>query len=234
MSSIGSIQARGIEDVVRMFSLREVEAWSIWQGKQFLHKGMGEDDLRAFLEMLTKSASNPVYTLKIYEGIEDPAKIKNTTDCDGSFNFKILHQEDWQQSARSVGIITNAEVISKINALEEKILAKNDEDAEPESKGILGFVENMLDNPQIGPMIVGKILDVVFPNKNGPGTIPQQMPMLQPGTLGNVDADARINDAVQRLKKCDPQISEHLQKLAKIAEEQPAMFNFLIQSLDGM
>ena len=99
----------------------------------------------------------------------------------------------------------------------------DDDQAEDEGFSLSGIANKFLDNPEVQASIVGLLGSIFTPRMNQP----------QQRIAGTPGAD-QLQDAVNRLAQADPKITEHLQKLAAIAETQPAMFRTLIQMLEGM
>src|ERR1700685_3171508 len=81
------VQFFGAKDVLKAFAARGLQTWGLFQSKQFINAGEGEDSLTAFLDMLG-GGSDTIYTLKVYR-TADPDDITDKTECSGSFNFKL-------------------------------------------------------------------------------------------------------------------------------------------------
>jgi hypothetical protein len=233
-----SIQFRGIESVITAYENREVGPWGLFNGKQFLFKYEGSDvsegsnTLRTLLEEISKT-SNAVYTLKVYEEIVG-GRIKENTPSDGSFNFKLDAPEQLERAQQYIGYSqTNKELLQRIEELEER-LAERDE---PETENKLGVIGEIIGHPTIQPL-VQTLLQSIFAPKQ-PAQVPQQqqpvnnVPM-QRVSLNGINDDARLTQAVQALSECDPQLTEHLEKLARLAQDSPDSFKFLIATLDNM
>lgn len=239
-----AIQFRGMDDVLDAFAHRNVEAWSLFQGKQFLFRGMGSGELIPILERIARG-SNVIYTLKVYEDLTDASSIKSNTPDDGSFNFK-LHADD-DGAGRGV----NAYFDQRFKLIEEKIAGIGAVDDEPET-----FVD------AIGRAVVDKVgtpggLEELVSFIKGIFSPAQPVPAVEygnagfhnaprPQTVGNVHTNtnnmsqtleeqgARITAAVEILHANDPKIAEHLEKLAKMSQKDKGQFQFLISMLDKM
>src|SRR5574343_316699 len=86
---MASIQFNNLESVLNAYTNRGVDAWAIFQGSQFMFKGIGLSDLEQILNSLSNGGTNAVYKLKVFEEITDEKNIKNNTPDDGSFNFRL-------------------------------------------------------------------------------------------------------------------------------------------------
>lgn len=226
----GSVQFKGVENVVQMFEYKQVEAWSIWQGpKAMIHKGVGVDELRAFLDLLKSGESNATYTLCVYEDFDDATKIKTNTPADGSFNFKL--SEDY--SGANTGSYNFLQ--SKIAALEQRLEKKN---AEPESK--LGVIGEIMDHPlteMILPQIIGPIMNALFKgNSNNFTPAPVYSPAQQLGVMNGINEpnEAALQQALDTLKTADPKFTQHMQQLADMATNNKMQFSMMLQMLDNM
>lgn len=155
MGMSSSVQFYGIKPVLQAYQNRDVEAWSLWQGKQYLFRGIGYDALSAYLNMLDEAGSGAVYTLKVYDDIEDEKKIKETTPADGSFNFRFTDQSEYVEGKQGRQRVGRAEtgndslILGKLEAMEERLRAM--EHPEPESK--LGVIGEILEHPALAPML---------------------------------------------------------------------------------
>jgi hypothetical protein len=248
MSGVSSsVQFRGKEQVITAFENKRVDAWSIWQGKQFMHKGMGQNELEDFINLLDRSNTTAIYTLKVFEDIDDVKKIKANTDHDGSFNFRLYERDaDGYMPFQSR---QNVELEKKIDLLEERIeqLLEEKETEEENPKDILGTITGLLSDPdKLGKLIdLGKSLlgQPVQPAYVGNVSRAHEMTSLSPSsnagpvnvTNVNVSEEQRIHRlgiAIDTLEKNDPLILEHLEKLASMASNKPDQFKMLVGMLD--
>lgn len=241
---MASVQFYGIPDVMQAAENKGCVAWAIFINRALFHKYQGEnmDDslsmLRETLVMLSGSESVGIYMIKFFEN-EPGQKLKITEKsvCDGgSFYFKLMDQEERQSrfigAARESSFKPLIDQMQKdMQEMKQLILQKHiedDEDDEPETIG--SVMIDALKNPDkmfnlinMGRMILG------LPVQNAPaviGGIPAAAEMNKEDQL------QRLGNAIDILEKNDPKIVEHLEKLAKIATDQPATFNMLISMLE--
>jgi hypothetical protein len=215
------VQFKGMDHVISAFKYRAVEAWSLWQGKQFIHKGIGTDELHTFLSMLQQGGSNAIYTLKVYEEITDASDIKDNTSCDGSFNFNLWSPEMLPATGY------NNQIVSRLTAIEERLTEEEDKP----KKNKLGIIGDILDHPmmeQIAPIVIPQILDWIMGKKAQP-----YKPQPQAAIAG-INNEEDLQKAIQILLQHDNQLTKHLLKLSEIAINNPQSFKFLIQTLDSM
>lgn len=225
-----SVQFSGVINVLDAFDNRGLDYWSIFQGKQFLFKGVGQSDLETVLNALKAGGSTSVYTLKVYEGINDLSDIKNKTEDSGSFNFRLSMDELYPDRSMGGGMFGLLD--TRMKSLEEKIdlLKVNDEvesiDEQPEKTAI----GEIMGNPAVAaliPLLIERIIDYLVPKKkieNAP-TLTQINPPLR--AVSGIPV-------VDQLKEYDPSIEIHLQKLLQIAKSNRPFFDALINSLNSI
>lgn len=229
---MAAVQFSGIDNVIKAFASREVKAWSVWNGKQFLFScvAANEIDAAADLETLLRSleqSASAVYTLKVYEDIARKGKvfekITEKTPCHGSFNFKLVQYDginsmpDWMREIKEENKILKAQNETLINELA-------DQDDEP--KDFLGRIGAMLEqDPGKLPLIIASVQSVINMFTK------QTTPTGQPVAIGNIPGPDELTAVIERLKIKDPKLTEHLTKLANMPD---AEFKYLLTILDGM
>lgn len=235
----GSVQFMGKEQVFDAFDNRGVDAWAIFQGKQFIHKGIGGEDLSSFLDMLKAGGSNATYTLKIFEDITQLSQIKEKTECDGSYNFKINGPNEGGAINGSY-TRANDEILKRLDAIEQRQLSiLEEEEEEPETIG--SVIIDVIKNPNKA-MQWFEIVKGIFTNNNqqptqGPAIVRQIPPAASMGNPdpGNSDENlTRLEKALDTLGANDPKIIEHLEKLADISAKKPGVFKTLLSMLETM
>jgi hypothetical protein len=265
-----SIQFRGSKAVIKAFeNYQDAQAWAIFQAKNLLFKGSGSDELESVLKMLEPYGSEAIYQLKVYEEIDEPKRIKEKTECDGSFAFKLGSEELFGGGS------------AYVRGLEERIKKMEGEKDEEEEKTIGGKIGNallgLLEQPTELVQLIGAIkqmfapappqavaaigrvqTDFAPPVYSQPvPAVPVMQPQQQPQQTtmakaknteeqkplpadevkGSVLTDEekvnRLAAAVDTLEKADPDILQHLEKLASISAESPQVFKMLLTTLDN-
>jgi hypothetical protein len=255
-----SLQFYGRDMVVAMFQQRKAEAWSLWHRKQFLFKGIGWEELDGLLENLESGQGNATYTLKVYDSVKDVAAIKERTESDGSFNFKLFPPEE--REASRMGYRSNLE--KEVLQLREEltlIRAQQEEEDEEEEEnglagmGVIGNIIGLLQDPDkleklinIGkalltpqqPQFVGNVTR--FTGTNAFTDNSEQMrDTMQPNigaapqqpTQYSQEDLTRLSKALDILGTYDAKAIEHLEKLASIAQKTPDQFLTLTTLLDA-
>lgn len=245
MGVSSSIQFRGMDQVMAAFINRDAECWSMWAGKQFLFKGFGEDTLQTILTALCEnSGSNAIYTIRVYEDITDPKKIKSNTPDDGSFNFRLNEENMVNGSGLTVGQTYGlaGQLLELKNQIQEmKALPPAAVEPEEEEKTIGSVIMDVISNPSKAQQWAEIIRGLFAPaTANFPAaTVIRQTPAVMGNTTPvnaapqNLDEKLeRISAALDILGRNDPKICEHLEKLAEISTKKPVQFSSLLATLE--
>lgn len=224
-----AVQFRNRDQVEKAFSNLKIECWSIWNDKQLLTKGCGEDMLCEFLDLLENGSSQAIYTIRFYEDISDAKLIKEKTPADGSFNFilkELVNGSDYFREDNKKN-----RLFERLGAIEEKLFAED----EPEKETIGSVFMGLLKEPaQLAQMIdIGRSLMGMKPIYDQPAY--QQLPA---NTIGGIPATSeekihRVQMALETLERNDVDLLIHLEKLAKISETSKGMFKMLLTTLDN-
>lgn len=239
----GSVQFVGKDQVMAAFESREVEAWGIFQHKQFIHKGYSSEDLSAFLDMLLEGGTNATYTMKVYEGMKDASGIKEKTECDGSYNFKINVPGEGIAGAGYMNNQGNAQILKRLTEIEEKLQGDDQPEIdEPETIG--SVIIDVIKDPNKALQWANIIKDIFNPPAPGTAAPVQRhiAEIIQPAAMGNTNTAAtnltedekenRIIAVMGILEAQDPYLLFHLEKLASIAQKKPAAFKNLLSMLE--
>jgi hypothetical protein len=248
-----SIHFFGIDNVIVAAKNRSCPNWGIFQKGQFLFKYEGnnmEESIQLLgniLETIQESAA--AYTIKFYEQDGKAVKIKENTACDGSFNFRLIEEEERQERRASYSMASKQvlETLTKINERLERLEdqdMEDEEEEEPENlqSALIGLIsqphkitelisgiKSLLGSDQPAVHQIGNI-NRVGQNADrgedpGPGAGDQ---------LSQIEKANRIANVLDALEKSDPQILEHLEKLSAIATNSPLQFKSLISMLNLM
>jgi hypothetical protein len=239
-------QFRGINSVLMAYENQKIAPFAVLWGKQFLFSYSGnelEEGKQLLQQWLTAvSADNPdataTYTLRLYDGLADKEKIKAGTDYDASFNFKLADYDQYN----NMGIPRRGETAAKVYELEQTVLQlkqrleeeENEEEEKPGALGSIGaMLQGLLEHPEIKQAIAGKLVrlfDNLFtmqPQQLGQIAGPAPAAMSEPAT----DEITRLNAALAKLYNADPDLINHLEVLATMAEKETAKFQMLISML---
>jgi len=254
---MASVQFYGVEKAIKAYEDCKIPAWGLFSGRQLLCKYQGNSMaegaqlLEDFVDKIEES--NATYTLKVFEQEGNkPVKIKERTECDSSFNFKIDEQDvylDRQEKRGYGGRVFQNELSQTLAGINER-LAKIEEPEEIEEEeetfqesigkaiqqSIIGAIQNPEQPNLLMDMLKG-VLGVEVP-KPAIGHVKQAGQIAGLGTsTGNTPTTAednlqRLGNAIDILELHDPKLVEHLEKLAKMATENPKKFTGLITMLD--
>jgi len=247
------IQLRGMQQVMDAYDNLEVKIWAIYSYKNLLIKGEGAAELKSFLDLICRNATEAPYTLKVYEDLTDPKQVKEKTEASGSLNFK-LGADDFEAIGSPVytGRQSTAEMFNQIRELKEEIKQLREGSGQPETvqEAVIGLLQNPGEAAQL-IMAFKEVVSSLFSNNNAPAAAPvvrayQDAP--RPAAVGNIQQTPMSNTprdltdtekekiaaAVDTLIEKDPKIADHMEKLAAIAERNPTQFQLLLITLDNM
>lgn len=158
MSTFPSIQFYGIDQVIEAAKNRACPGWGIFTGRppQFLFK-YEQNDLDNSLKLLEQilvtldnTGSEAAYTIKFYE--HDGGKllrIKENLACDGSFNFRLIEEEERQQRKIEYRGASN-KLLEKLEAIETRLAQIETgtvEEQDEEDNTLQGQLIGMLKEP---------------------------------------------------------------------------------------
>lgn len=237
MQSGKSVQFQTINHVVDAYNMRNVPAFSIYQGKQLLIKYEGEDLdegsqlLNNFLTMLQDSAA--IYTLCVYE--EFTGKINDKTPYHGSWNFRFsAAPAGYQQGSVALQGIQREmqemrEMISR-KQIEQELDEQEEQAADP--------VTDMMDkiNGIISHPVVERFIPVLLNALNmGSSMLQPALPQQAqyPAAMAGVnetetDLPAEVIHAVHLMIDADPSAAGHLITLGELAQSNPKKFKTVL------
>jgi len=120
---------------------------------------------------------------------------------------------------------------SRLNAMQMKLDAEEEEDEEEEDEE-MGFLSGLMGNPAIKQMVVNVISNLMTPAKGANVSQVAGIDQAQPEIEEEyTEQDAKIDEAIERLKVHDPNLGDDLLKLCQIAETDPNQFKMLLKML---
>ena len=243
-----SVQFRSAEQVLEAYESRNVAAFAIWQGKQFLFKYEGDSLeegaglLSKWVEMLESNESSAIYTVCVYEELPANGKIKDNTPYDGSFNFRLQNTPsgylppqqyvNYQQHGGNLKVL-----LDKLQAQQTQIehLQQQLNEPEEEEENSLGMVGKLLEHPVLGP-VISPLLEKLA-NGIAEKIVGNDEPaanLRRVSGIGDSEADQRILNALQQLEKNVTDLPAVLEKLALLSEKRPAQFRLYLGMLTSM
>lgn len=223
----------GKKALIARFEKMGAEAWALYQGKGFIVSGLGADELTDWLTDFETCESSALYTLRVYDSDTAPTSSQAGSDYLASINFKVVDHYE------GMGMIShNNKLADRIKKLEEGINGKE----EPEQENLIDIAMGWLKNPEQLGMVVGAIKQL-WGSAPGLQPVGAAAPPPQgiagfdpvPGQPAATDDDInRISKALDILGEKDPKIVVHLEKLAKLAKEEPLIFQGVLAKLDAL
>lgn len=239
-----AVQFIGRKNIMQAYDLRDVAFWGIWQKNCLIHKGEGREELEEFLSMLENNGSRAAYTLKLFEDATDLKQIKEKTQADGSFSFKLNEYEGGDLDSGGQYYHTNKKnkLFERLESIEEKLagITEGDHDDDNANESFEQKLIGVISDPNqlaayvdifknlfapAAPVAVGKIGNTKQMGNTQP-TAQQSQPMTEEQTR------TRLVKALEILEAHDPKIIEHLESLAMLAQDKPGKFKSLLAMMD--
>jgi len=229
-----SVQFKNIEDIITAYNSRGVPAFAIFQDKQFLFKYEGNDidegsnELQTMCNALRQSAA--IYTLAVYETI--PGRITNTTEYDGSFNFRFQdNTESYNQGSQMLRELNNK--FDQVNKRLDELSQENESEPEPELSG-LDKIAGVLGHPvvqQFLPAIIQMLGIKLIPDQQQPTPAAAiagvKQAVQQP--VNDFDISDELYQALCKMMIAKPDVEKSLIELGNLAENNPGKFCSLFQ-----
>lgn len=243
--------------VVEAYESRGIDVWSISEGKSLMAAGSGTEELSKILCMLEKNRVPARYILRVYNNESDPDAITNKTENNGEFTFK-LDPGAGAAGAAVSGVTyvgsNPADILAgkihealsrKVGTMVDELLEGKKEEPKPTiGDFVMGFIE---ENPNIVVTVLDKLAGIFKPAVVAAPALAPVYNMAQPAAVGTVApgfvGDPEINkgdtgerlqrlaNALDRLEKCDPNLVEHIEKLATLAETKPETYKMALTFL---
>ena len=186
------------------------------------------EELKEYFDDIT-SDHKKVYSIVWYErAVKPDAKGKISDIPEGSVKFVTSNPEQianyiegyQQRQQQYIGNRDN-EILSRISALESSKKNEDDEDYEENDKPANALV-GLVQNPDVVNFLVGTvqtIIDRILPPKK---TI---------AGIAGIEESTKLNQALEILRKHDPNLEDDLMILANMAENSPLQFRMLLNML---
>lgn len=224
-----NVQFRSVDAVLTAYRNSEVPTWSIWAGKQFLFKYVGEsiDEGAALMEQVLEnlSQSRAIYTLKVHEEVPG-GRLTDKTDYDGSFNFLLKEDERTPAVLGGGSDVLIRELLESNRALSMQVQElKQRIDEEPggeENTGINGMLAGLIADPQALVGLIGVIKEMFSGNSNQP---PRHL-----GAVPALDLEA-IGKCVEDIEQVEPNARQFIFKLGEMARTNPKKCKGLFATL---
>lgn len=217
------IQLIGIDSVLSVYEDYDQEGycWSLYQGKEPVVSGDDSEDLEKWLKRFEPHGSTAAYTLKIYRAASAD-HVNKATPPVAAFRFKLIDN----YAGQGIGGYNN-QLWQRVAALEKK---QSGEDSD-EEKTLTGQLLGLFDDPEKIKATVGAITQIIGAIRGKVLGGIHQIPAQQPG---GEDTLENLAQSLDTLEKHDPQLSQHLKKLAQLAENDPLIFKGVLSKLDAL
>lgn len=223
-----SVHFVGKAAVKKAFGKYDTHKWSLWCGKSMMIAYDGGDETESesefddWIEMI-RGNTTAVYTCKFYE--KSVKAIRIDTKEIGSFNFRIATEEMQTQSFAAGNNAIVERLMEKFGDRLDKMDQKIGAIAKPDEERTEAW-ERALDHPIVmGAIAKAFNIDVVSMLNAANAA---------PGGAAMAGVPPEVEETIDELRKHDPHIDAHLDKLLRIAQKKPANFKTLIGLLDTM
>lgn len=168
-----SVQFNGVKTVLTAFeNYSDADVWAIFCGKDLMFKGEGSSELAQILNALESNGSDAVYRLKVYEGIESAKQIKERTEADGGFSFRLTDEG---------GALGGLSRSNYIRSLEDRIKKMENGEDDEDDKSIGGKIGSallgLIEQPNELVQLIGSLKSLFQPQS-------QPLPYMQPAAIG--------------------------------------------------
>lgn len=166
-----SVQFNGVKTVLTAFeNYSDADVWAIFCGKDLMFKGEGSSELATILNALESGGTDAVYRLKVYEGIESAKQVKEKTEADGGFSFRLTDEG---------GALGGLSRSNYIRSLEDRIKKMENGDDDEDDKSIGGKIGSallgLIEQPNELVQLIGSLKSLFQP---------QQVGYMQPAAIG--------------------------------------------------
>lgn len=228
------VQLIGVKSVLARIEKLDTEAWALYQGKGFIVGGVGSEQLGEWLHDFEAAGSTATYTIRMYDGEEVPTSSTANSNYVASLCFKVV------DAYEGYGIAGHSnKLMERIGAL-EKQLKERDEEREDESESLNSIIMGWLSDPVKLGQVAGAIRQMMG-STNEMQPLPIAAAPVQTisgieggGQPGDQDDITRLSKAIDILEKHDKKLVDHFEKLAKMAQTNPLLFNTVISQLDAL
>lgn len=226
------VQLIGRDAVLNRFNKFDTDTWALYQGKQFIVGGVGEEQLSDWLSDLTTSGSTAQYVLRMYDADQPPTAATGNADYVASINFKLVDTYEGQ------GIHGHSvKLMQRLEAIEKRLDAEQQEE---ETESINDVIMGWLTEPEKLGMVVGAAKQLFGLSGAMPPAPVQAIAGFNVGkdneqiTPGKEQQLQVLSTALDILEKADPNIVMHLDKLAKLSQTDPLIFAGAIAKIDAL
>lgn len=230
---MSAVQLIGKKAVISRFGNFDTDTWALYQGKQFIVGGVGVESLDEWLTDFEAAGSTATYMLRVYDSDAAPTASTANTDYLACINFKLV---DMYEGYGIAGHTTK--LMDRITGLEKK-LQDQEKEGDEEGEDFNSIIMGWLSDPVKLNQVAGAVRTIFGSGGGSQQTLPATPVQAVSGFNNNSapvteDAAIRVAGALDILGEKDPKIVEHLEKLAKLAKNDPMIFQAVISKLDAL
>jgi hypothetical protein len=237
---MAAVQFYGKDTVLKAYNGYNVSVWGIFNGTELMQTGEGDTELSEYLDLISPAASEGAYKLRVYRSISDSDKVTSKSEPSGSFNFKLTEA---RKPAMGGTESTASMVYNKIQgvidrevseAIDRKLNGADEEEEESIGSVILGYLkepDKLIPVLQVLKGLFSPSTAVIQGPVRMAGTGAPAQATQKPAPAGPTDEELtqRLSVCLETLEEADPDILEHLEKLAALSKSDPGMFQMVIK-----
>lgn len=236
MAENRSVQFLGVKNAVRAYKNMGIANWAVVCGNDLLecyednNLEAGTALLTTYLSELAANRSNGFYSLRVYDDLPKNGRIRIKTEAARSFRFSLSEE-------KSTDTQVNREILERLERIEARQAVEMTEDPDEKKDNSIGaFLSGLMEEPAIKQAIgagLAKIVDLFMKPLN-----PMQSNYTQPAAIGNAETGGndqvqKVQSAIEILWQVDPQLGDHLQSIAAIAQTNPKKYQTLVSMLNA-
>lgn len=242
-----AIQFRGVSAVITAYKLNGIGPWAVICGTVIVAAceavdnddvEQGSESLEAFLLEMKKFRSEGRYTLGAYK-LQPGQEIDPKMKPHRGFIFTLYEQDEAGPATYTKMYAVLEELSHRMAALEESRQAHEETE---EERGVMGKIgamaESIISQPQVQQAIAMGAMNLV----QKVFKMPIQSPAQAPGKVAGIDQAAKknlldeaqiqkVHAALTVLSSVDPKLGDHLEKIAKMATDNPDKYSWALNFL---
>jgi hypothetical protein len=212
----------------------EAPYYSVWAKSpkvlKFSFDGDSKEDgltmLRSNLAPAELNGMDNVLVIRLHKHLDPKQGITDRSSYWASTDFRLNPLEEF---SADMGYMAGGASLAAINA---RLKALETGGLEEAPRGIMGTIQGLIESEPIQNVLAGVLAGIA--SKFLPSMPGQATPQLAINGIKDEGVSPETYQALLSLESVDPTIEDDLQLLARLAKENPAMFNTLLTTLRSM
>lgn len=227
----------GVNSVLHWFETNaEHPYFSVWDTKKTILFQNSADDMDVAVQKLSENIMaaeqngyNDVLILKLHPKKEKSGYVTDKSETIASYTFRPVELPQYQPYQPYQQNNSSNAILEKLTGIESRLNAIEEDEVEEEvekPKGIVGYIDTLLQNEQIQMAVAGIVTNFL-------GKILTPKDSTKQMALAGIpeEQDEKILLAINILKQHDECLGDDLIKLSEMAVTNNGQFNFLLSML---